>query len=375
MVDETRLAGRKQQLRSAGLKKSETGMTEGTAREKTMKPKSEVNVLAMKLALMAALAATLLPAAATADGQRWGANYFPNVELITQDGKAVHFYDDLIKGKVVVIDLIYTHCVDSCPLETARLVQVQKLLGDAVGKEIFFYSITIDPKRDTPEVLKDYSEKYHVGPGWTFLTGKKADIDMLSKKLGLYQDPDPNDRDGHMAAVLIGNEPAGQWMRNAATDNPRFLANLIGDRFNNWKLSAAKKSSGTAQAQKIDIDQGRYLFATQCAACHTIGHGDKIGPDLQGVADIRDPKWLKHFIRTPDQMVTDGDPIATALFTKYKQVRMPNLRMADEDIDEVIDFMKKQSKAPDGPATVSKDGTAPSTQNSPAGSLSTSAHH
>jgi protein SCO1/2 len=198
-------------------------MTAAIGREKTMKPKSEVKVLAMKLALMAAFAAALLPAAAAADN-RWGANYFPNVELITQDGKVVHFYDDLIKGKVVVIDLIYTHCVDSCPLETARLVQVRKLLGDAMGKEIFFYSITIDPKRDTSEVLKDYSEKYHVGPGWTFLTGKKADIDMLSKKLGLYQDPDPNDRDGHMAAVLIGNEPGGQWMRNAATDNPRFLA-------------------------------------------------------------------------------------------------------------------------------------------------------
>ena len=342
---------------------------------KKMKPKSEVKVLAVKLAFDCSISRGPATRNGNGDNKRWGANYFPNVELITQDGKVVHFYDDLIKGKVVVIDLIYTHCVDSCPLETARLVQVQKLLGDAVGKEIFFYSITIDPKRDTPEVLKDYSEKYHVGPGWTFLTGKKADIDMLSKKLGLYQDPDPNDRDGHMPAVLIGNEPGGQWMRNAATDNPRFLANLIGDRFNNWKLSAKNQGSGTAQAQKIDIDHGRYLFATQCAACHTIGHGDKIGPDLQGVADVRDPKWLKHFIDRPDQMIADGDPIGTALFEKYKQVRMPNLRLAEEDIAELIEFLKKQSKAPEGPATGSKEGAAPSTQNSPTVSLSTSAHH
>src|SRR6185503_17184814 len=134
----------------------------------------------------------LAPAAKAFDKSRWGANYFPNVELITQDGKVVHFYDDLIKGKIVVIDLIYTHCVDSCPLETARLVQVQKLLGDAMGKEIFFYSITIDPKRDTPEVLKSYAEKYHAGPGWMFLTGKKEEIDLLSKKIGLYTEPDPN---------------------------------------------------------------------------------------------------------------------------------------------------------------------------------------
>ncbi|HEV8181552.1 MAG TPA: SCO family protein, partial [Candidatus Angelobacter sp.] len=104
---------------------------------------------------------------------RWGANYFPNIELTTQGGKTVHFYDDLIKGKIVAIDLIYTTCQYSCPLETARLVQVQKMLGDRVGKDIFFYSITIDPKNDTPAALKAYAEKFHAGPGWTFLTGKK----------------------------------------------------------------------------------------------------------------------------------------------------------------------------------------------------------
>jgi protein SCO1 len=297
--------------------------------------------------------AALLPSMAKADS-RWGANYFPNVELTTQDGKVVHFYDDLIKGKIVVIDLIYTHCVDSCPLETARLAQVQKMLGDAVGKEVFFYSITIDPKRDTPQVLKDYAEKYHVGPGWTFLTGNKQDIDMLSKKLGLYSSPDPNDSDGHTPAVLIGHEPGGQWMRNGATDNPRFLANLIGNWFNHWKLTTTDGSSGTPQAMPLTMERGRYVFATYCAACHTIGHGDKIGPDLQGVVEVRDPQWLKHFIQTPEKMITEGDPVATSLFEKYKQVRMPNLRIDDDDTAEIIAFLNKQSKAPDGVDAVNK---------------------
>src|SRR5258708_14847101 len=90
-----------------------------------------------------------------------------------------HFYDDLIKGKVVAIDLIYTHCMDSCPLETARLAQVQKMLGDRVGRDIFFYSISIDPDNDTPEELKAYAEKYHAGPGWLFLTGKKEDVELI----------------------------------------------------------------------------------------------------------------------------------------------------------------------------------------------------
>src|SRR4051812_24498125 len=73
-------------------------------------------------------------------GTRLGADYFPNVELVTQDGAKVRFYDDLIKGKSVAINVIYTSCTDECPLETARMVQVQQLLGNRVGKDVFFYS-------------------------------------------------------------------------------------------------------------------------------------------------------------------------------------------------------------------------------------------
>jgi protein SCO1/2 len=292
------------------------------------------------------------PAAAE---NRWGANYFPNVVLTTQDGTKVHFYDDVLKGKSVVIDLIYTHCVDACPLETARLVQVQKMLGDRVGKDIFFYSISIDPSHDTPKVLKSYAEKYHVGPGWTFLTGKKADIDLVSKKLGLYSDPDPNNPDGHTPSVLIGNEPGGQWMRNAATDNPRFLANMIGNWLDGWSTSKPMSANvNYEQASKIDLsDKGRYIFASQCAACHTIGHGDKIGPDLLGVTNVRDRAWLERFISTPDKVLAEKDPIAVALFNKYRQVNMPNLRMADVDLKNLMDFLERQSKespAADKPA-------------------------
>ena len=217
-------------------------------------------------------------------GNRWGANYFPNVPLTTQDGRSVHLYDDLLKGKSVVINLIYTRCKDSCPLETARLAQVQHMLGDRVGKDIFFYSISIDPENDTPETLRSYAEKFHAGPGWLFLTGKKADIDLIGRKLGLYSDASLN-RDGHTTDLMIGNEPTGQWMRNNATDNPRFLLMTISsllDGFNYGKQRQAAKSY--AEAPKLLVtDKGQYLFATRCAACHTIGHGIKIGPDLAGV--------------------------------------------------------------------------------------------
>jgi protein SCO1/2 len=101
------------------------------------------------------------------------------------------------------------------------------------------------------------------------------------------------------------------------------------------------------KAGTIDLsDKGRYIFASQCAACHTIGHGDKIGPDLLGVTKVRDAVWLQRFIATPDRVLAEKDPLALALFKKYKGVRMPNLNMADVDLKRLIKFLESQSEAP-----------------------------
>jgi protein SCO1 len=80
---------------------------------------------------------------------------------------------------------------------------VQALFGDRMGRHVFFYSISIDLAHDTPAVLKAFAEKYHAGPGWTFLTGSASEIERLSKRLGLYAAPDPDNKDGHMSALLI----------------------------------------------------------------------------------------------------------------------------------------------------------------------------
>ena len=128
----------------------------------------------------------------------WGSNYFPNVPLITHNGETVNFFDDLIKDKVVVINFIYTHCPDSCPLETAQLAKVQKIMGERLGKDVFFYSITVDPENDTPQVLKEYRDRFKAR--WTFLTGKKEDIIQLRKKLGLYIEEIQDGSNNHMSA-------------------------------------------------------------------------------------------------------------------------------------------------------------------------------
>jgi protein SCO1/2 len=281
--------------------------------------------------------------AATASSER-GGSQFPNVELITQHGKKVRFYDDLIKGKVVAINLIYTTCKYSCPLETARLVQLQKLLGERMGKDVFFYSITIEPEHDTPQVLKDYAEKYHVGPGWLFLTGKEADIKLISHKLGLDTLPRADDPDGHTAHLLIGNEKTGLWMRNSALDNTRFLALKV-EQMMGYGSPGIDTAKNSTSAAKLNIDKGQYLFATRCAACHTIGNGDKLGPDLLGVTNVRDRAWLARIITDSNKLIEEKDPIATALFKKYKEVRMPSLGLPEADVNTLIEYMKTQTAA------------------------------
>jgi len=293
------------------------------------------NIVTTVLLSGAGVLLSILPAFA---GSPWGANYFPNVPLITQDGATVRLYDDLLKGKAVAINAIYTSCKDECPLETARLVQVQRLLGDRVGKEIFFYSISIDPKRNTPEVLKAYAQKFGVGPGWLFLTGREEDIKLVVKKLGLSRSNDPANRDGHMPILMIGNEPTGQWMRNSAVDNPRFLATKIGN-FMGWKNSQPERSyAGVAESWAPDT--GAYIFASRCSACHTIGKGDSVGPDLAGVTTRRDRSWLVRYLRHPDQMLAEKDPIAVALSAKYKNVPMPNLRLSEGEIAVLLSYLE-----------------------------------
>jgi len=300
--------------------------------------------------MFGAIAAALLvlrgtPATTVAVADRlWGADYFPNVALVTHTGKTVHFYDDLLKGKSVVVNVIYTRCKDRCPLETAKLAQVQRLLADRVGRDIFFYSISIDPQFDTPSVLRDYAARYHTGPGWLFLTGDRQDIALLQKKLGLYSRTDAVSPDGHLPSLMIGNEPTAQWMLNSAVDNPRFLAATITNFLIGWNAGRVVVPRSYAAARPIaGLDPGAYLFDTKCAACHTFGDRNGIGPDLAGVTRARDRAWLERFIKTPDQVLAENDPIATALFAEYNQVVMPNLRLGDGDVAALLKYIEAQS--------------------------------
>lgn len=138
--------------------------------------------------------------------------YFPNFELTTHEGKKVHFYDDLIKDKIVVLNFMYVKCEGVCMPVTMNLKKVQNLLKDRVGRDIFMYSITLKPEEDTPQALKRYVRAHRIKPGWTFLTGKPAEITSLRRSLGFKDAKAKLDSDltNHTGMVRYGNE-ARQW--------------------------------------------------------------------------------------------------------------------------------------------------------------------
>ncbi|HEX9163204.1 MAG TPA: SCO family protein [Thermoanaerobaculia bacterium] len=155
--------------------------------------------------------------------------FFPNVPLVTHEGKNVMFYEDLLKGKIVVLNLMYADCLSLCPMITSNLLAAQKIVAERVKQDVWFYSFTIKPEHDTPEKLADYAKMHNVHKNWLFMTGKPADLEMLRIKLG-YKDPDPvkdKDKALHSGMVRYGNEPLAQWSTVQGSANPEWIAEQI----------------------------------------------------------------------------------------------------------------------------------------------------
>ena len=153
----------------------------------------------------------------------------PNPTLTTHEGRAVRFYDDLIRDKVVAINMTYAQCAATCPATMANMIQVQNMLGERIGREVFMYSITLFPEVDTPQILKAYAEGFGVKPGWTFLTGTPSDIESLRFALGFYdQDPAVDAiRTQHANMIRIGNAAYDRWTMSPGLVSPEQIVSTI----------------------------------------------------------------------------------------------------------------------------------------------------
>jgi protein SCO1 len=291
-------------------------------------------------ASIALLAAAIVSLSGKPEAQTrpWGEGYFPNLPVVTQDGKTVRFYDDLIKGKRVVISFIFTACRDFCPITTARLAQVEEKLGDAVGRDVFFYSITVDPENDTPEKLKAYAQAFHAGPGWSFLTGKPQDIRAINNKLGEKM----RSLSTHRNEIVLGNDTTGRWARNNLFGDLEEVVAAIQGMDPKWREQVRELPKGDTGNVVYDFNRppGEALFTRLCAPCHTVGRGDRVGPDLKDITAHRPRSWLVSYIKDPEKLRVEKDPVALELAAKYKGVRMPTVGISDNDATDLLAYVE-----------------------------------
>ena len=148
----------------------------------------------------------------------------PNVHILDQNGKQLSFYDDLIKGKTVAINFIFTTCTTVCPPLTATFRKVQQTASER-GLDVKLVSVSVDPVIDTPERLRAFAEKFNADTGWTFVTGEKGEIDSLLQSLGVAV----TNKNDHTPMILIGNDSLDYWTRAYGLSSPTKLIDLIAE--------------------------------------------------------------------------------------------------------------------------------------------------
>jgi protein SCO1 len=171
--------------------------------------------MVLAMGLLPAAAQPAMPEAQSLDGLS-----VPDVSLVDQDGKAVHFYSDLVKDRVVAMNFVFTTCTTICPPIGATFAKLQKLLA---GKDVQLISVSIDPATDTPERLKAWAGKFGAGPGWTLVTGDRNEVTRLLKALGVYTAAVGD----HSPLVLLGNDAGHRWTRAYGLAAPAKLAEMI----------------------------------------------------------------------------------------------------------------------------------------------------
>ncbi|MEN9411531.1 MAG: hypothetical protein RL216_3505 [Pseudomonadota bacterium] len=294
-----------------------------------------LQALALGMVLLAGLA--LAPARADVRG----AEYFTNLTLTTSEGEEVQFFEDVLKDRIVVVNFFYTSCTDLCSLGTARLAQVYEWLGERMGRDVFFVSITLDPENDTPEKLADFAKGFDIDKGWTFLTGSRENIDAIRFKLGEKAQA----LSLHRTDMVIGNAKTGVWRRSSVMGSLVIALQSILELDPAYESAPQTSPEKLAEALHIDTQYdlsahpGEAIFLRACASCHTIGLGKKYAPDLAAVTVRRDHGWLRAFIMDPDLVLKSGDPIAEVLNEDFPGVVMPNLGLGPQDADDLISYL------------------------------------
>jgi len=190
-------------------------------------------MVATRAPLLALLLSAALPATAAsppasppteAEKEAKALAWFTDTELIDQDGRKVRFYSDVVKGRVVCLSFIFTRCVEACPLIAQKLNRVRRDLGERFGTDVHFVSFSVDPDFDTPQELRRFAAKQQaIHPGWTFLTGSKANLKAVLSRFGEWVDEPGN----HTTAFVAGNARTRHWTKVRPDAPPQAVALVL----------------------------------------------------------------------------------------------------------------------------------------------------
>lgn len=158
--------------------------------------------------------------------------------LVDQDGRPMRFVSDVLGDRLVVMSFIFTSCTTICPVISSRLTKLQERLGDRMGREVRLVSLSIDPRRDTPERLKAWAERHQAGPDWLHLTGQPDEVERLLRGLGVYSAA-PAD---HAPVTLLADGRTGRWVRLNGFPTPGQLVAQLDE------LAAARRLAAAGRA-------------------------------------------------------------------------------------------------------------------------------
>jgi protein SCO1 len=164
----------------------------------------------------------------------------PDVVVLDQNNHNLNFYRDLVQGKTVAINFIFTTCTTICPPLTANFASVQRKMLERGEKRLHLISVSVDPETDTPAKLKQYAEMFNAQPGWTFVTGSRSQLEQLWNAFSITA----GNKLDHSPMVAIGNDPRHQWTFASGLNSPEKLAKVIDsvldERNQGTAVSAAK---------------------------------------------------------------------------------------------------------------------------------------
>lgn len=158
--------------------------------------------------------------------ERWRQQRTPNLPLLDHNGRRLRFYDDVMKNRIVVLNVMYTVCSNICTPATRHLLEARSLLG-SIAKDLHFVSMTLTPLTDTPAALREYKVLHGIDEDWTFLTGKVDDVERVQRGLGFITDRDTDDLLSHSATARVCDERNQRWTHVNTLLSPRSIARMI----------------------------------------------------------------------------------------------------------------------------------------------------